>query len=159
MDEPRIRPPSFPLAPGPDTGSKRPCANASPSTRSTQRDSIGCPVCWPLGASELGYCICEDLELAKVPVSTHSSSFSQIGKNHRAQSSQPYFRDTARFCKSPDKACQNQVAKDTDTPSLPKNQETSTCARCWPLGASELGYCICSDLVLAGILRPASGSD
>ena len=68
-------------------------------------------------------------------------------------------RDTADFCKSTFRACQDQMAVDTDAASLSEDQGASTCARCWPLGASELGYCICSDLVLAGILRPASGSD
>ena len=116
-----------------------------------------------------------DLELAKVPVdhqpdcqywqsgssfSLNSSSelgfqnFPQAFTNEAAS-----LRDTADFCKSTFRACQDQMAVDADAASLSENQGASTCARCWPLGASELGYCICSDLVLAGILRPASGSD
>ena len=52
---------------------------------------------------------------------------------------------------------QSPITYDTDTSSLPKAQEANICSRCWPLGASELGYCICSDLALAGILPPATG--
>ena len=54
-------------------------------------------------------------------------------------------------------ASQSPITYDTDTSSLPKAQEANMCSRCWPLGASELGYCICSDLALAGILPPATG--
>ena len=30
--------------------------------------------------------------------------------------------------------------------------EASICSRCWPLGAAELGVCICDDLALVGLL-------
>ena len=80
-------------------------------------------------------------------------------KREEEEEEEEKVRDNDPFLKSASRPCQDQMAVDTDAASLSENQGASTCARCWPLGASELGYCICSDLVLAGILHPASGND
>jgi hypothetical protein len=139
MDEPLSRPPSLSLAAAPDFERKKASTSANPSIRNTLSDSIGCPKCWPLGASELGYCICEDLDLVNVqPLTVLSSKPISLASSSCAIASP------------------SPITYDSDTTSLPKTQEANTCSRCWPLGASELGYCICSDLALAGILPPAT---
>ena len=137
-------PHSLPLEPGHDIHKAKSIINAPhPSLRNPQAANTVCSKCWPLGASELGYCICADLALCNVmplvPRQSPASSLEQFpnANSHVSASSG------------------SQRTYDTDMPSLPRPQEANACLRCWPLGASELGYCICGDLAIAGILPPA----
>ena len=158
---------SAPLSPpfetGPDLANQRSSINAMPSLRSAKAASDVCHTCWPLGASELGYCICADLEICKVPPSvstkirqatvTRKIKFLVTAMDSQSPGSSSLEQFSSPVCNTGSSSGQSPY--DTDMPSLPRPQEASTCSRCWPLGASELGYCICGDLAIAGILPPA----
>ena len=105
--------------------------------------STPCEVCWPLGASDLGYCICSDLSICKAQHSGSSASSNDVSLCATRHSS------FSTSCKASNSQIEASVAYPSSVP-----QEANTCPRCWPLGASELGYCICDDLVIAGILPP-----
>jgi len=141
MDESLV-PPSFPPPPIPDFVQARSRAKANTKLQKSLA-SKECALCWPLGAAEIGVCICSDLALVNVQTAASSSGVVRAsGIFPNPAVTQPsdceIISDTVTTRRSP--------------------QETSTCPRCWPLGAASLGYCICDDLAIAGILPPASGN-
>ena len=160
VDESMV-PPSFPLPPIPDFVEARSRTKANTKLQNTQA-SKECALCWPLGASEIGVCICSDLALCNV----QTASSSVVSRHPRgllgallSQSQDANDSASSSVAREPSFPSPS-VAQPTGDSNVTSNavtsrrpsQEASTCPRCWPLGAASLGYCICDDLAIAGIL-------
>ena len=140
-------------------------------------DSTGCPRCWPLGASTLGYCICKDLDLLGIfePTPPDPGKLGQSGpsipgkRTGKPNIFRPCAMKKARLSSTTlidvvAEGSQEHAKHSVSNSIKDHNNRTSSrggqdsnigCSRCWDVGASALGYCICEDLALVGMTPPS----
>ena len=123
----------------------RPIANADPKN-SNRPASIECARCWPLGAAALGYCICEDLAIVSAGPARPRHAKVRVSPESSMEQCMPVHINQSQDVPDSSAACSRSAPVDS-----------IGCPRCWPLGASELGYCICEDLALVDVSPPSVG--
>jgi hypothetical protein len=134
-----VAPPCLPDSKRPSLSTNKPnIVPGAPMPGKPHGASSECPLCWPLGASELGFCICGDLDL--------------VGARPSLTRQRP--ESAVEQCMTPHTSPGVAITFAAPSPGNP-SRPSSWCARCWPLGASEIGVCICGDLALASISFPA----
>ena len=77
FEEPKLAskvPPSFPPPPSPDFDHQARSRAKANTKLQKSLASKECALCWPLGAAEIGVCICSDLALVNVQTAASSSA-------------------------------------------------------------------------------------
>ena len=128
-----------------DTVDARPTTDTEPKS-GPLLDSIECARCWPLGAAALGYCICDDLDIVSAGPALSRLAKARVSPESSVEQCMPAHINESQDIPGSSAASSRSVPVDS-----------VGCPRCWPLGASELGYCICDDLALVDVSPPSVG--